>query len=207
MGEGKPELEQHANWKAPKPEDDRKQYPPGEIADLERSRTLSDNDIENRRNSHKKIGFSDEYSEELIQEQARQEMEVDLRRRERIKPKEVDGVLGEINRLWSDINQALNYRPERPKMESIIDKEWADAMLKSLIDLEEQIKIEGSFSTQIFDKEEFKTRERTKWLEPKWKNKIEALRMVLRQSGDVYSETPAEERQRRVKREKAIAEM
>ena len=209
MSEGNPELEKHADWKAPSPEEGRRQYAPGEIADLERSRAENDVAIDVEIQRLRGLGWSEKDAKESIQTDARQKMEFDLRKREaemkRIKPKDKDKVLGEINRFWEDINQALNYKPESP-LASVIDKDWAEAMLKVLNGLEEQIKFEGSFPTQVFEKEELKTRGLgLKWKEPKWVKKIEALRMALRDSGDEYTETSAEERQRRLARDQAIA--
>ena len=191
---------------------DPKQYSPGEIADLEASRAASDAATERNREELKK-NYTDEFVEELIQTRARTEMERDFRKREvdrkREKPENATKALNAIDSLWNDIDKALRYRPEH-KDQSIIDKNWADDMLKILTELEEQIKFEGSFPSRMFDdiRKAGQKRDGPKpWIEGKWKRKVDALvRDLLRGSVERYTETPQEEKQRRAAGDRARSE-
>ncbi|OGL64453.1 hypothetical protein A3B21_05200 [Candidatus Uhrbacteria bacterium RIFCSPLOWO2_01_FULL_47_24] len=189
-----------------------KQYSPGEIADLKASRAKSDAAIQRDTQRSNKDWKGATFAEEA-EFRAKTEMEDDFRKRdedkERYKLENKTAVLSAINRLWGDIDKALNYRPEQPDA-SIIDKNWAADMLKILTELEGQVKFEGSFPTRIFNDinraGQSKDTGSKPWIETKWKDKVKALIGSILEgtgSGESYHESIEEERQRRAARDKA----
>jgi len=117
-------------------------------------------------------------------------------------------VLDAIDRLWNDINRALNYRPEKPE-QSIIDKDWGNAMLTLLTDLEGQVKLEKSFSARVFDAVRDPLKDLggpKRWIEGSWQRKVEALLSMLAKE-EPYTESSDQKIARQVARDKAVAEM
>lgn len=98
--------------------------------------------------------FREEDVEDTIQGWARREMEADFRVREkdmeRYKIENGTKVLKGIDRLRDEIYKALDYRPEH-RGESVIDKDWGNAMLNVLNELSEQVRFEKSFPRRMFD--------------------------------------------------------
>lgn len=158
-------------------------------------------------------------TQEIMELWDRQSREADIRKRitdmERSKPENVDGALHAVDRLWGAIDQALNeqaldHRRHGLPEESKIDKEWADMALQVLNDLRDQLRFEGSYPGRMNDAlqklwdgtwSESAARGR-KHIEQKWKDGIRTLWGAL--GGDRYTETPTQEWERRVNRDKRI---
>lgn len=124
--------------------------------------------------------------------------------------------LNEIDRLWNEIDRALNYRPGSVG-ESMIDKKWGDGVILLLNELRDHIRLEKSVPVRISEAlitaieggmDERYTRDQTKklrgWLEPKWQTKLRGLKDQL-SLGEEYFETPKDERKRREEKDKAVA--
>ena len=176
------------------------------------------NKYEKARRDHKDERVAKE-TEEILEMWDRQERAFDVRQRiqdmEREKPKDAQTALKAIDGLWNRIDHALgeqayNNRNYRIPEESLVDKEWADYVLKILNNLRDQMKFEGSVSVRILD-DLRKTRNGTwssesgrgqRHIESKW---LEGIGNVFSGFvGERYIETPDQERERRIARDNAI---
>ena len=181
----------------------------------------SEDDItkyEQARRDHKDERVAKE-TEEILAMWDRQERAFDVQQRiqdmEREKPKDAQTALKAIDGLWNRIDQALreqayNNRNYRIPEESLVDKEWADYVLKILNNLRDQMKFEGSVSVRILD--DLRKARNGTWssesgrgqrhIESKW---LEGIGNVFSGFvGERYIETPDQERERRIARDNAI---
>lgn len=135
---------------------------------------------------------------------------------DRVKPKpgNVKEALRALDQLADEINKDLwDYRGPGEK----IGKEWADYTLRILAEIGNQIKYEGSYTQRLRDdffravegrkdpnKETYQEARSGAWVESKWKNKMRALVPLV--SGELFTETPQQELQRRLDKEKKLNE-
>lgn len=175
------------------------------------------NKYEKARRDHKDEWVVKE-TEEILAMWDQQEKAHDVQQRiqdmERKKPEDIKAALKAIDSMWDSIDDALrkqkyDHRNYGVPEESLIDEQWADYVLKTLNNLRDQLRFEGSVSVRTLD--DLRKARLGTWdpeaslkyrphIEEKWLKGIGSLGL----GGESYIETPDQERERRISRDNAI---
>lgn len=145
-----------------------------------------------------------------------QEEQPDIRERflqkmDRVKIENPKGTLKKIERVWEDINDALNeqrvshVRHGRPE-ESFVDKEWARFTMNILNNLSDELELEGSYAestfSALYEAATGSFGNPKRHIESKWVKKIDDLMSVF--GREHYTETRAQTAERKRAREEAL---
>lgn len=145
-----------------------------------------------------------------------QEEQPDIRERslqkmDRVKIENPKETLKKLERVWEDINDALNeqrvnhVRYGRPE-ESFVDKEWARFTMNILNNLSDELELEGSYAestfSALYEAATGSFGNPKRHIESKWVKKIDDLLPVF--GREHYTETRAQTAERKRAREEAL---